>query len=337
MKALFLAEHQVSHTHDTLFNAIYKYLGGENTHDYPCYPKYHTNHKLPGDQYSWWCFTENKHTLSLTLENWAELINNGSVRWIFCSNRGEAPKNLFKLISMIDEKMFRDICITFIEEEHDLGFDLHRKNVEMLMPIWDKIDIYFRMDYVKESVCNYEKIIPLYLCAPTDKLNQEVNFKIKNFEEREYDVCYMVGSSHPNRKLYYEILKNNLKLGNNIIEYGNHKYSLTDYFNVINNSKIFISVRGNEYHNTRNIEGPYLGAGLFCESLPTTVPYDYQDGISCVYYNSNNIIDLLIHYLNDKDKLKSLSLNSKKHCDLYHTDFARASQFFELAKKIKGW
>ncbi len=337
IRALFLGDPTVSHTFDTFYHGMCELLGKTFVHDYPCYPKYHTNHKIPGDKYSWWCYTDNnENTLSLTLDGWADEINNGKIKYIFFTNRGSGPEHLFVLLSLIKTDVFKDICITFIEEEHDLDFSMHKSNVAKLMPFWDKIDIYYRMDFIQDKVFADKKIYPLYIGMPENKMALEVD-NIKSFYNKKYDICYMVGASHPNRKKYYDILKSAELPGNNIIEYGDHKYSINNYFNIINDSKIFISVRGAEYHNTRNIEGPYLGAALFSEHLPTTVPFDYTHGESCIYFNEDNLIQQLKWHLQNLNVLNKLADNGKAHCSSYHTTLARAEQFVITATDVKGW
>lgn len=332
-KALFLTQELVSHAHDTFYHGMVELLGEQNVFDCPCVVKYHKNHLIPGDQYSWWCYSDNKHLLSLTLEGWANEINNGNIQYIFSTNRDIA--SLEKLIPLIHESRFKDLCITFIEEEHDLGFEIHRNNVERLKPVWNKIDLYYRVDYIKSRVASYDKIKPIYISAPEDKILAEIG-DIKPFKDRQIDICYVVGASHPNRKMFYDILKGYSK-GSNIIEYGTHKYSLKEYLNLINDSKIFFSVRGNEWSNTRNIEGPYCGAALFTEELEITVPFEYENRKSAVFYNKSNVLSLLDEYMSDQTKLERLATASRQHCLKFHTARRRAEQFIQHAKQVKGW
>jgi hypothetical protein len=328
---LFLSHEQVSHAYDTFFNGCMALFGPENVFDCPSLPKHHSDYKH-SHTYAWWCYNDTGHVLSLPIEEWAKQINMRKVKYIVGSNR--AIPNFIQLISLINEDVFKDICVIFLEEEEDPGFNIHRWCLEALSSVYNRIDIHYKADYVTGRVGAYEKILPFYLSAPQSKIMGEIG-SVKPFSEREIDICYIVGASHANRKKYYDIIKN--ANGNNIVEYGTHKYNITEYFNAVNNSKIFISVRGNGWGNTRNAEGPICGAALFSESLEITVPFDYKDGVSAVFFDETNILSKLNEYVANPKKLAKLAKASYSHCIDNHTSLARAKQMTQQAKKIKGW
>ena len=330
---LFLGHAQVSHAYDTFVDGCLNVFGKENVFECPCLEKYHADYRV-SHTYHWWCSNDFGHTLSLTIEQWAQEINAGKIRYIVGSNRD--MDSFMRLVALIQPQMLPNVCVVFLEEEEDPGFAIHHHCLERLKAIYNKIDIHYKVDYIAGRVGSYNKILPFYLSAPPNKIMAEVG-SIKPFKDRQYDVCYLVSANHANRIAYYDILKQQLKIGNNIIECGLHKYSLKEYFNMINNSKIFISVRGNGWSNTRNVEGSFLGAALFTEKLLITVPFDYEDGKSAVFYDRNNLVSKLHEYLNDPNKLEQLAVASKEHADKNHTTTARAQQMIEQAKKIKGW
>jgi hypothetical protein len=332
-KALFLTHDQVSHAHDTFFNGMKLLLGKNNVFDYPCVEKNHSDYKKHGHTYAWWCYNDIGHITSLSLEDWAEEINKKNINYVFASNRGYAIENLKLLIPKINKESFNYCTFVFIEEEEDPGFNMHRWFVEHLKQIYDKIDIHYKVDYIKNKVCNYDKIYPFYLSAPHEKIIEEIK-SVKKFEERKYDVCFIAGNSHKNREKYFNILKK-LSSGNNIIEFGAHKYSLSEYFKIINDSKIFISVRGNGWSNTRNVEGPICGAALFSEKIEIDIPNEYVHNENAIFFDENNLITQLEKYINS-DELKILAQKSTEYCLNNHTSIARAKQFIALSKKIKG-
>lgn len=332
-KALFLTHEQVSHAHDTFFNGMKILLGNKNVFDYPCVEKNHSDYNIHGHTYAWWCYNDLQHITSLSLDDWANEINNKNIKYVIASNRGYALENLKLLIPKIKEDSFKYCTFVFLEEEEDPGFNSHRWFVEHLKPVYNKIDIHYKVDYIKNKVCNYEKIYPFYLSAPYEKIINEIK-EIKSFEDRKYDVCFIAGNSHKNREKYFNILKN-LKVGNNIIEFGAHKYSLNEYFNIINDSKIFISVRGNGWSNTRNVEGPICGAALFSEEIEISIPNDYVNRENAVFFNEKTLIPLLEEYIYS-DKLRVLSKNSIEYCINNHTSVERARQFIRLSEQIKS-
>jgi hypothetical protein len=331
-KALFLTHDQVSHAHDTFFNGMMSVLGKSNVFDYPCVQKNHSDYFDEGHTYAWWCYNNLEHITSLSLDDWAKEINKKNIKYVFVSNRGYAIENLKLLIPKIKEDSFRYCTFVFLEEEEDPGFDAHRWFIEHLKPVYDRIDIHYKVDYILNKVCSYEKIYPFYLSAPYEKIIKEIK-NIKPFKDRRYDVCFIAGNSHKNREKYFNILKR-LKSGNNIIEFGAHKYSLNEYFNLINDSKIFISVRGNGWSNTRNVEGPICGAALFSEELEIKIPNDYINYENAIFFNENTILSLLEKYINSSD-LEILAKKSMEYCINNHTSVARAKQFIELSERIK--
>lgn len=333
--ALFLTHEQVSHAHDTFFNGMCKVLGNNSVFDYPCVEKNHSDYRKHGHTYAWWCLNDVGHITSISLSDWASEINSGKIKYVIASNRGIGVENLKLLIPMISDDALRQTCIIFLEEEEDPGFSMHQWFVEHLKPVYDKVDIHYKVDYIKNKVCPYDKIYPFYLSAPGDKILADIG-QVKPFSERTIDVCYIAGNSHKNREKYFNVLKH-LGVGNNIIEFGAHKYSLKEYFNIINDSKIFISVRGNGWSNTRNVEGPFCGAALFTEQLDITIPNDYIDGVSAIFFNENTLLPRLETILKSPAKLQKLARASHDHCAQNHTSESRAKQMISLAAKVKGW
>ncbi len=338
-KILLLSDIQVSHAYDTFVDGCITIFGKENIFEYPYTQKYHSNHTTEQHPYAWWCYNDLEHFNNLSLDSWADEINNGNIRYIVATNRETGLNNLLYIIPRLNADIFKKICIIFLEEEEDHGFELHRYYIEKLAPIYNHIDIHYRADYMTKRVCSYDKIMPFYLSGPTQKILNEIG-TIKQYNEREIDICFMAGSSHPNRKRYFDILKK-YKLGNNIIEFGNyvgtHTRSINEYFNIINNAKIFISCRGNGWGNTRNVEGPLCGAALFTETLDIVMPFDYKDGESAIFFNEINIIDKLNYYMNNKNLLYELAKYSNKHALEYHTSTERVKQMIAHTHKVKEW
>jgi len=333
--ALFLVHDQVSHAYDTFFDGMKLLFGNNSVFEYPCVEKYHSNYSNSGHSYGWWCYNDIKHVTSISLNDWAKEINDGKIKYIIASNRGYALENLKLLIPMLTDNAIRNTCTVFLEEEEDPGFNFHYWFIEHLKPIYEKIDIHYKVDYIRNKVGSYDNIHPFYLSAPSEKILKEIG-KVKPFCERSIDVCYVAGNSHKNRERYFDILKN-INVGNNVIEFGAHKYSLKEYFNIINDSKIFISVRGNGWSNTRNVEGPFCGAALFTEQLEISIPNDYINKKNAVFFNEETLLPLLNEYLSNTTKLSKLAKASHTYCMENHTSLARANQLVDLANKIKGW
>lgn len=336
---LFLCDDVVQHAFDTLHHGCLEIFGNSNVFEFPIVSKYHNTSKQFSDHpYKWWCYDSTSTEKNLNIDEWIAEIRLSNIDYIVFTNRGDAINNLSYILYSLDDNILNKLNIIFVEEEEDANFEFHRNYVEDLSKrgIYKYITIHYRADYIVKRVCNYDKIRPFYMSGPLSKFIDEIGI-VKDFLKREIDICYMAGSSHPNRRKYFDILKN--VAGNNVIEFGNyagiHKRSLNEYFNVINNSKIFISVRGNGWGNTRNIEGPLCGAALFNDILDITVPYDYTDNVSAIFFDEKNLIDKLTCLLSDKSKLQNIAKNGSEHCLKYHTSAARARQMVEHVMAIK--
>ena len=338
-KILFLGHQQVSSAFDTFFDGCIQIFGCSNIFEYPILDKYHTIpdfdiSKLHTDiqpVYGWWCKNIIPTSLELPMSEWAIKINNLELKYIVGTNR--AINNFTELLFLINKETLPNICIIFIEEEEDHGFENHRNLIEKLKLVYDKIDIHYRVDYTYSKICSYKKIMPFYMSCP-EKILLEVD-KLKPFEEREFDICFLTESNHKDRIDYFDLIKN--IEGNNLIICGKHNLSLKDYFSAINNSKIFISVRGNGWSNTRNVEGPRLGAALFADELEITIPFNYIENESAIFFNRKTLVPRLLEYLNDNNRLKILAQKSYEHCLSYHTTRQRAAQMIAAAKIIKCW
>ena len=336
---LFFGHKQVSHALDTFFDGCINVFGKPNVYEYPILEKHHGASDYKSSEqhtdiqpvYGWWCRNSIPFVEEFSIFEWAQKINNLEIKYIVGTNR--AIENFIELLNFIKDDVLENICIIFIEEEEDHDFLIHYNCIRLLKNIYYKIDIHYKVDFIYSKVDNLQKIYPFYISCP-NKILLEVK-KIKKFSERNIDVCFLTESNHPNRIEYYNLIKN--INGNNIILCGKHKFSLNEYFNIINDSKIFISVRGNGWSNTRNIEGPMLGAALFTDTLDITIPFNYIDNESAIFFNKNTLLPRLLEYIDDKNKLEILAKNSHNHCINYHTTVKRAEQMIALSKNIKKW
>lgn len=369
-KVMFIGDPNPSHAIDTFFHGICEVLGEENVYEFPPEIKYHSNYTL--DPYNFWT-VKNSKTTSLEghirgYQFYVDVFNNpdSGFKYIFCVNRPHLESvystrrypSLYTLVQLLNDikpERFKDIAIIFMEEEGDPFLYGHNEiyikyfqnptipqsngSMKQYPSVFEKIDLWLKVDFIRKYVKYPEKVFPLYISAPEDKLLKMVDNKILPFEERKYDVCFISGIHHQDRIKYYDILNSQLKVGNNILfcDRDNSLCGLKDYFNYLNNSKIAISVRGGEYSNTRNIEGPYLGCALFTQKLEIEIVNDYVDNHSAIFFDETNLIKKLTEYINDQDKLKSLCENSRNHCLQYHTTESRASYYLNKIKNIKNW
>src|SRR6266702_1569648 len=168
-KILFLGHEQVSHAYDTFFDGCINIFGIQNIFEYPILEKYHQDHiynAITGHDdiqpvYGWWCKNTIPHNIQLSLIEWSKKINNLEIKYIIGSNR--SINNFIQLLSLINNNILHQVCVIFLEEEEDKGFELHRRYVEQLRQVYNKIDIHYKVDYILKSVCSYYKIYPFYM------------------------------------------------------------------------------------------------------------------------------------------------------------------------------
>lgn len=371
-KVLFLGDPSPNHGIDTFFHGLCEVFGDANVHQFPIEVKFNSDYNY--DPYNFWTVkntpTDNQSPyVYWNHYDWVREFNNpnSEFKYIICVfqptldnwmyRRYPAVYSLCNLLRDINPDNLKNICVSFIEDSGDPEWHATKQYIDFFnnpkipnfsiygdiiystrQPILNNIDVWLKNDFNFDKNPLPDKIFPFYISAPSDKLLNAVDCKIKSFDEKEIDVLYLVGNSHPDRIKYYNILKDNLKIGNNIIHCGLTLTSnLKEYFQLINNSKIIISIRGSEPQNCRNVEGPFFGAALFSQELNYNIPNPYIHGESCIYFNETNLIEQLNYYITNKDKLKELMENSHIHCLTYHTTKSRAEQFKNLAKIKKGW
>lgn len=368
-KIMFIGDPNPSHAIDTFFHGICEVFDEQNVYEFPPEMKYHSNYA--NDPYNFWTVKNAKKPTVGHMRGYqfyVDAFNNpdSGFKYIFCVNRPYLNSSyatrrypslytLVQLLNDIHPDRFKDIGVFFLEEEGDPTLYGHNEiyvkyfqnptileydgTLKKYPSVFEKINIWLKVDFIRKYIKYPNKVFPLYISAPEDKLNEIVDNKILSFEEKEYDVCFISGIHHDDRKKYYDILKNELKIGNNILfcDRNSSFCGLKDYFNYLNKSKIVISVRGGEYSNTRNIEGPFLGCALFTQKLDIEVPNDYIDGESAIFFDETNLIEKLNYYISNQDKLKELSIQSRNHCIKHHTTQARVLHYIEKIKQIKNW
>lgn len=115
--------------------------------------------------------------------------------------------------------------------------------------------------------------------------------------QRIYDISFIGNletSIHPERSYY---LNEILTLQDRYAIHISQGVWRADYRKILNQSKIVFNYTICQVLNMRAYEAPACGALLFIEEDNLEVRSIYQDGISCILYNQENLIERLVYYL----------------------------------------
>lgn len=129
--------------------------------------------------------------------------------------------------------------------------------------------------------------------------------------------------NNPERKRYVETALNILKhskIKNYYVGQRNKSFSNNDYFNMLKNSRIGLSLRGTGYDTYRYWEIPAHSAALLSQRLPLVIPNDFVDEESALYFsNVEELKRKMYKYLIKTDEWRTIAKNGNKLYLKYHT------------------
>ena len=130
----------------------------------------------------------------------------------------------------------------------------------------------------------YSKLRPFPLTVP--------NVNKQKFTKRRDTVVSFTGHfNNPDRKRYVATAQNLCKefgLKNTEYYLSNYKREFTNinYINMLERSKLAMSIRGTGYDTFRYWEIPYHGAALLSQKIPIFIPNNFIDGESALYFDN---------------------------------------------------
>ena len=106
-----------------------------------------------------------------------------------------------------------------------------------------------------------------------------------------------------------------------------------DYREVLNQSKIVLNYTIAQVMNMRGYEAPACGALLFIEAENQEIAYFLKDREECVYYRTDNLIELLTYYLENENERARIAEAG------YHKiqAFSYEKQFAHLLRQLPEW
>lgn len=125
--------------------------------------------------------------------------------------------------------------------------------------------------------------------------------------ERNIDVCfigYLDPGIHPERGRYLKQLLDLQDRYHISVRYGVWGEA---YRRALNQSRIVFNYTICQVLNIRAYEAPACGALLFIEASNCEARQIFEDGVSCVFYNEENLIDRLCYYLEHEDERAAIA------------------------------
>ena len=179
-----------------------------------------------------------------------------------------------------------------------------------------------------------KKVIPLNLSINDHK------FK-KSKGEKEFDFSFIGSPNTPyrieiSRRLEKLALRHDLKVFLNLTELRNNKNPLIpwlDYVDIVQKSKMSLSLPGAGFDTFRYWEIPYYGTCLVSPYLPIEIPHNFKDMQSSIFFSSFSQLENKILKVLKNDSWEDIAMEGHRDFEKYHSSEQRAKRFLESVKQ----
>jgi hypothetical protein len=165
-----------------------------------------------------------------------------------------------------------------------------------------------------------------------------INFSVVPHEfpnniERDIDVSLLVTPYTRFRKRFSAVFESVAK--RNDLKYVSAPGNLapTDYIKTILRSKVIVSVPGSSYDIFRYWEVPFYGRCMMSLKLPITIPNNFIDGESAVFFRGTSDFETRLIGILRGDQYEEIAKNGNVHFNRYHTDVKRAEHVLSVLKE----
>lgn len=317
MKILFLSDTGTEHMADHLFHGLVELFGNDDIIDFPRKTRYHVKElKDTGNAYMNWCQCLDTREIipDYTTHQIIDMINNDKINLVISSIRAY---DIFEEI----KKQTKDVKTFILNGEDDTDWAYKNIVLTKFTKYWNKIDMIIQREY-KHNIAFERKVVPMYGPCPIR------NFPNLDFKKnKEVDIFCHLGDTHPFRK----------KLRNKIIELGNkngwkidvsaNHYSMNEYFERMNNSKICVHAGGMGWESTHYLNIPLAKSLLMAQPpinclntntlLPDPIlyPNNFINKKSAIFYNNDfgDLENLFAYYLTNDAEREEITKNGYEH------------------------
>jgi hypothetical protein len=115
------------------------------------------------------------------------------------------------------------------------------------------------------------------------------------------------------------------------------EYTQEEYAAVLRNARVGLSMFGGGFDTVRYWELPAHGCLLLAERPPIRIPYDFEDGVSAVFFNDlPDLEERMEHCLSQTESVRRIALAGRERLLRYHTASARAGQLLARLNTIRA-
>jgi hypothetical protein len=196
----------------------------------------------------------------------------------------------------------------------------------------DFFDIIFKREYINKH--SKKKVHPLSFCSDIELTNEILGSPQLLCPTKEYDIVFLVNDTHEDRHKVNLILENpRLKDYRIINKVSGGLLPKPEYYDVMNKSKVAISIRGRGYDTNRYWEIAALRyTTLISDRATIKIHNNFINNDSCYQFkNGRELIERLEYLI--KNDFERERLNKKKWevLNTYHTTEKRAQEMLTRA------
>jgi len=112
-------------------------------------------------------------------------------------------------------------------------------------------------------------------------------------------------------------------------------YSPDEFATRLDESRIGLDIFGLGYDTVRHYELPAHGCMLLTEGKPIYIPFDFEDGVSAVFFDDlPELREKARYYIDHPDEACAIAERGFRHYKEFHTSTARARQFLGCLQEV---
>ncbi len=336
---LFLTGHKPDLAPDLLFNGLVELFGQDKIIDFP-YAEYRHKKVITGYGRDFFCITTDKDTENRNIYNFdniKQLLNKEFFDLCIVANRSiDTYIRLTRDITKSPETI-----VVNGEDDSDNSLKNLLNSLSREKRQMENINLILQRDY-KYNGKYKEKTVPYNFSCPINIL-PKFDFK----KDKEIDLFAQFPVTHRFRSKVIERLKKIKGINANI---GNGGLKLLDYFKIMNNSKISISITGAGWDTPHYLEVPFMKSMLLAQhpinamnrdmtENPVVYINNFLDKYSATFYNNNldNIEELIMYYLDNNKEIEQITKRGYEHLTNHLTTKNAAEYMFKCLNDNNYW
>lgn len=314
-RILFITDDRVNHGLDVLFDGLTQVLGSGNVVDFPQKP---TLHGSQPERFGYYPCLFNHPIHTPPVEELKDQLRQGAFDIVLL---GDSER-------VHDQELIRQIMEAaqgtpvFLLDMLD---NLRDNRPVMLQHAGlDAFAGYFKREMV--ACVDYGvDTFPLPFAYPDSYLTDS------KVHDRDIPVFWAGNRAYGTRKLYLEYLEQAHSLDFSTL------YGPEDYVGLLDRALIGLDMPGFGFDTVRYWEVPAHGGMLLTERRPTLIPFNFEHGVSAVYYDDLPDLEAkLLHYMAHPSEAQSIAAAGTALLREHHTGSARARHLLGWVQHVLG-